>query len=249
MGYSRKYVKGKGEIYTFREISVRNLNKWYFSLQYSKWKLWDGIHFFHLRNFIYSKKRLHRDCWLSISAANIGNVAAWCAHCWTVLRLLSSCASVRLVSAPRAHHLVSSHHVACNLAHLRSDVIRFRSDQWSDDVISLPAVLGLTNSEERWSQLQNNITEWRRMSSRRYMFASLIFLIRSLRLLLIVISREGWKGLRKIWYLWVTAAWHGFSGLAGDQPLNFEQIRTNFGGSRLTHRRRGSERNVPAFIL
>ena len=66
-----------------------------------------------------------------------------------VLRLLSSCASVWLVRPPRAHHLVSSHHVTCNLAHLRSDVIRFRSDQWSDDVISLPAVLGLTNSEHQ----------------------------------------------------------------------------------------------------
>ena len=108
-------------------VSVRNWNKFLAAIFEMQNLKRDTL--FHFRNFMNSKNSLLRDFWLSISAANIGNVAAWCAHSWSVLRLLSSCASVRLVRAARAHHLVSSHHVTCNLAHLRSDVIRFRSDQ------------------------------------------------------------------------------------------------------------------------
>ena len=59
-------------------VSVRNWNKFLAAIFEMQILKRDTL--FHFRNFMNSKKNLHRDCWLSISAANIGNVAAWCAH-------------------------------------------------------------------------------------------------------------------------------------------------------------------------
>ena len=60
-------------------------------------------------------------------------------------------------------------------------------------MISLPAVLGLTNSEHQ-VEMEPTAEQHHRVKKdefERYKSASLLFLIRSLRMLLIVISREG----------------------------------------------------------
>ena len=140
MGYTRKCVKGKGEIYTFYEFQGvgEKFEQMKFLAAIFEMQILKRDTIFHFRNFMNSKNSLLRDFWLSISAANIGNVAAWCAHSWSVLRLLSSCASVRLVRAARAHPLVSSHHVACNLPTCGL--------MWSD--------LDLTSDQMMWSVCQ-----------------------------------------------------------------------------------------------